>query len=658
MKQRRKAARKPIKTAYKLASVRSTNRPNRSAFLLILVLVVIAMASFAALSFAKSMMLAHSSSRFSNARLQARMAAESGLQSVRLFLAAPRMQREEMGGTWDNAAMFQALNVIPDNDPSRRGNFTVISPSLDTFGSYSGIRFAPQNESAKLNLNTLVQLDALAASGDLGSAAVGGGDEASTDPTSALMSGLASEMTSDVASTMAVDILMALPGMTEEIAEAILDFIDEDEEARLNGAEFEDYYVDLPAPYKPPNKSLNSIEQLLLVRGITPQLLFGYDENRNGLLDQGEMNKMNMGVQPGAIPGSLSTAVSSDPNVEPPPPLGWAAYLTLHSEEKNVASDGYERININSDDLETLYADLSDVLGNDAWASFIIAFRMAGQAGGNGSSPLVTLAQMAAEDSEQTDGALGAQLDTLSSATSNGGPDTSNAEPWTADLLSSFDLSQGGSVQFNQVLDLFDAVVTVPGEGGGNGQTYLSPLTSDPLIIANATPLLMNYLTTVDGEAIPGRINIMRCPAEILRGIPGLDDETVDDILEAREDGSDSESRQYETWLAAEGYVTMDEMRALLPLITCGGDVFKCQVIGYMEGEAAFSRVEAIISAAGDVPEIKFFRRLDHLGRGFDTVTLGQRFDAGANGITQSRQPGMAPTTGGFPGAAGTGGFQ
>ena len=123
----------------------------------------------------------------------------------------------------------------------------------------------------------------------------------------------------------------------------------------------------------------------------------------------------------------------------------------------------------------------------------------------------------------------------------------------------------------------------------------------------------------------------MECPREILVGLPGMTAEIAEQIIQARVDGSESETRNFETWLAAEGYVTMDQLRTLMPLITCGGDVYKAQVIGYLEGSAAASRVEAIISGAGQVPEVLFFRRLDHLGRAFDVATLGQRFDAGLN---------------------------
>lgn len=605
---------------------KSAGRP-RSAFLLILVVVVIAMASLAALNFSQSMLISHETARLSGGRLQARMCAESGAQAVRLFLAYPRLVRLDKGGTWQNPQLCQALNVLPDIDPARRGNVTIISPSLDEFGNYTGIRYGLQNESAKLNLNTLLQLDALASSGDLTGGAAAGGAGGGDPASAALSSALASEATASATMNLASEILLALPGMTEEVADAILDWLDEDDEPRPYGAEFTDYYSQLQPAYKPANGPINSIEQLLLVRGVTPELLFGYDENRNGVLDQNEQSKLNLGIPAGLPPGALPNT-ASDPEAEPPPPLGLAPYLTLHSQEKNVASDGTPRVNVNADDLQTLYDDLSTVLENDAWASFIVAYRFAGNPGGNGSSPMVTLASMAAAEGDVDGGMLDMQLSALAGGgpqPAGGGPE--QVEPWSADVLSAFDLTQEGSVKLNQVLDLIDATVTV--QQGDQSVTYSSPLTSLPLDLATSTPILMDYLTTVDAAAVPGRINIMECPREILSGIPGLSEEVVEDILEARSDGSESETRNFETWLVIEGYVTMDEMRALLPLVTCNGDVFKAQIIGYLEGNAAFSRVEAVISGAGDLPEILFYRRMDHLGRGFDIATLGQRFDAG-----------------------------
>ncbi len=154
---------------------RSRKAAKKSAFLLVLVLIVIAMAGLAALNFSNTMLTSHEVSSFTGSQLQARMCAESGLQSVRLYLANDRLTRSSMGGQWDNAALFQAMNVMPDQDPKRRGNFTVISTSLDQDGYFNGLRYGLQDESAKINLNTLSQLDQLASAGALASAAMGEG---------------------------------------------------------------------------------------------------------------------------------------------------------------------------------------------------------------------------------------------------------------------------------------------------------------------------------------------------------------------------------------------------------------------------------------------------------------------------------------------------
>ncbi len=178
--------------------------------------------------------------------------------------------------------------------------------------------------------------------------------------------------------------------MTEDVADSILDWLDADEDARPLGAEFADYYSQLQPPYKPANGQLQSVEQLLLVRGVTAVMLFGYDENRNGVLDSDEQSKMNMGLQPGMPPGSV---IAVDPNVAPPPPLGWAAYFTLHSQEKNVANDGTQRINVNGSDLQTLYNDMIAAGISDLHASFIVAYRLSGQPSPTASNPMLLLMQ-------------------------------------------------------------------------------------------------------------------------------------------------------------------------------------------------------------------------------------------------------------------------
>jgi hypothetical protein len=596
--------------------VRANEPRGRRAFLLVLVMLVIALASLATLSFSRSMLISNESSQISSHQLQARMCAESGVQSARLLLSYTPDQRLANGGTWMNP-QFQARNVVSSPFTERRGNFSVIAPSFDQSGSYNDIRYGLQNESAKLNLNMLVELDGVLQSPGTSTGPSTSGDAGGLDSL-----GLGSESALPI-TPVAVQMLMALPGMTQDVAESILDWIDSDDTARTYGAESAYYATQQPA-YKPANKPIESIEQLLLVRGVTPQLLYGYDENRNGVLDPGEANKMSLGLSPGGQPGQIN-AQSMDPNYVPPPPLGLAAYLTLHSQERNMARDGSPRININSDNLQQLYTDLSEALGDESWAGFIVAYRMGGRSSNPNGNPLASLTALTYPQGE-TDGQLDSQQEAAAQTAEAAGQLTSSV-PWTPDALSGFDLSTTPKVRFMQVLDLYDAVVT-----SGDGQQakiYASPFSSLPEDLSGTASILLDRLTTVDAATIGGRINLLEAPREVLLAIPGLTVDIVDQIVATRNYGVFDDARSVETWLVSEGYLTLDQLRGIQPMITCGGDVFKAQIIGYMEGRAAFSRIETIIDAAATPPGIRFYRRLDHLGRGFSIPVLGQRPDAG-----------------------------
>ena len=152
-------------------------------------------------------------------------------------------------------------------------------------------------------------------------------------------------------------------------------------------------------------------------------------------------------------------------------------------------------------------------------------------------------------------------------------------------MLGQFDLSQQGSVKFTQVLDLLDATVSIQ---AGNSQhdifvtTDLAAAGYGQLDTRAHGLYLPRWMVKpfLDGS-ISWNVRVKFCLV-----YPGLTDEIAEEIIAARNDGSDSETRKFETWLAIEGYLTIEEMRALLPLVTCGGDVFKAQIIGYLEGEA------------------------------------------------------------------------
>ncbi len=66
----------------------------------------------------------------------------------------------------------------------------------------------------------------------------------------------------------------------DELTDAILDWRDADSMKRLHGAEAE-FYEHLPAPYRPKNGPFDSVDELLLVRGVTRELFYGLGERES-----------------------------------------------------------------------------------------------------------------------------------------------------------------------------------------------------------------------------------------------------------------------------------------------------------------------------------------------------------------------------------------
>jgi uncharacterized membrane protein YgcG len=577
----------------------------RRGFVLLIVLVVIMILALAAYTFTDLMVTHYEAVEHNGREIQSRMLVDSGVEAIRMFLLQDKVTREESGGIYDNPNYFRGLPVLLDENPDHCGNVTILAPALDEYGSLAGLRFGLEDESARINLNALVSLFDNPASSALlqimsageqggnesgengsgdgssssnsngGSSNGGGGNSTGTGTGSSsgtidlIMSaaeGVADAEAEEGEATpsAARDLLLTVPGMDEYLADAILDWIDEDDEPREFGCEIE-YYSSLPAPYAPRNGPLITVEELLLVRGITPELLFGLDQNRNGTIDAHEMQAASGGaaVELEGDDGSLDRGLS--------------AYFTLHGMEKNVNSYGEPRVDLNGQDLQVLHDQLSLVLTPEQ-TTFIVAYRMNGAFEGED------------EAGESVSGEL--------------------------------NLTARGRTRISSVFDLIDKRVSVQFEGDEEA-TILAP--AFPLELAGVyLPLLMDSVTVNPAATIPGRININEAPGSILIGIPGMTEEIVDAILSARLDVDPADPNwEHESWPLVQGIVSLEEMRMLAPFLCAGGDVYRAQVVGYYQDGEASARAEVIVDATADVPRVVFWRDLSHLGRGYTIETLG-----------------------------------
>ena len=502
---------------------------NRRGLVLILVLIVIAMLSLGAYSFTDLMLAQHEAQMLTGRQMQTRVLVDSGVEAVRMFLAQPEAQRTENGGIYENDERFRGVTIIADEDPNNRGCFCVITTAIDSSGNQAGTRHGLEDESTRLNLNTLTTLDkALAGTGR--------------------------------------QLLMALPDMTEDVADAILDWLDEDDEPREFGSEIE-HYSGLQPPYGTKNGPLDTVEELLLVNGVTPELLFGADSNRNGTLDSHE---------------TLDT--TSTASTDPAAFRGWSSYLTLYSLEWNVSPDRLPRTFLNGNDLNAVREGLEAVFPAE-WVSFIIAYR---------------------------------QMGPFSSGVAGGTGQSSASGELNMDLQPQYPI--------NQVLDLIDAQVQYTFQGATAPVVLASPFTSAGMGLY--LPQLQDYVTVNSAATIPGRINVNQASSTILMGIPGMTQEIVDKIISQRSPDVSGEgsAHRYETWLLSENLVTLAEMRQILPFVTGGGNVYRAQVVGYFQGGQASSRAEVVFDATTPLPRLLLWRDISHLGRGYALETLGVDF--------------------------------
>ncbi|MGE3315557.1 MAG: hypothetical protein AB7O26_10615 [Planctomycetaceae bacterium] len=584
----------------------------RKGSVLLTVLVIIGLLTFAIYTFAElSVSEVEATSMYARST-QTRALADSGLELASALLADPLERASE--NYYHRPELFAGILMQDAQGARGRGRYSVIAPNESDITS-TAVRYGFSDESGKLNLNEAVKWD------------IGAADKRK--------------------------LLMFLPLMTEECADAILDWVDNDALAREFGAEA-DFYEGLAEPYAPTNGPLSSLDELLLVRGVSRELLFGEDANRNGLLDLGE-----------------------DLNGDGILDRGWAAYLTVYSKEANVRADGSPRIKLNQDDLAALFDELAAEF-DDETATFVVAYRMNGvstensnpQQGGssggnsgggrrgrrgggggqssgnnsNGNSPSNPSGSSSDESAagSQGQGDQGQQSNPGSGTpqssgsrsgggSSRGGSGQSGSSGGGNNTIKKGGLeiprSGGGGNTINSIYDLVD--VKVKAKVNGTDQTLESPWKTQGRDLGQALPLLVDALTTIEESTIKGRVNINQASREVLLGLPGMTEQLATSIAMQKSVGPNGEpvtdfmdSHGTSGWLLVEGLADVATMKQIDKYITARGDVYRVQSVGYFDAGGPATRLEAVFDATALPPKVLFFRDLTELGAGYSRTQL------------------------------------
>ena len=215
------------------------SKPADRGTLLPMILVVIVMLTLGGYAYTEQMLTEMESTVMYARDVQARAMADSGVELTLEMLAQRAMIGEE--NLYHAPAVFQQV-LLPSDIPRGNARFSVVAP-IESDPNATRPRLGLMNESGKINLNALINLDL---------------DE--------------EEMR---------NILMGGPEeliMTIDLADLILDYLDPDMESRQFGGET-DFNKNAP---------LETLDELLTIDLITREMLYGEDANQNGMLDPGE----------------------------------------------------------------------------------------------------------------------------------------------------------------------------------------------------------------------------------------------------------------------------------------------------------------------------------------------------------------------------------
>lgn len=573
-------------------------------------------------------------------RIQTRLAAEAGVDYVKLMMRGARF---EMNRWYNNPDELHRIVFWADGTDSTVWGtkkelgprdivyrFSIVGDDPEDDKKY--IRYGITDESSKLNLNL-----------------------ATTEQLLTLVTEVAADQKEFI---------------PERIVDAIIDWRDADNKPSGDAGDTEgEYYRNLDRPYRVKNGPFDTVEELLLVKGVTAKLLFGEDFDRNGLITPNE-DDGDFSFPPDNQDGVLNR--------------GLFPYLTVVSHETNVSNDNQDRIYL-MEDQATVSAKLAEVFPDEpSIVEFIVAATHAPPAGGPGTgggggaggrgpggqqsgTGSGQDAQGGAQDprsgpgippfrGRRGTGSRGNRNPSPSPAPGSGSPqdvkpgeksaprerprDSTPPPPKPADEREGevpknpsegHDGEQAGEpadTEKEGAVTHGDAGAKPGGPGGaasGTGspgsiqtpaalmrdQTIAGTLRQSPLTAAHL-PVLMDRTTVRKEREIPGLINVNTAPPQVL-ALLNLTDEQIRMIVEVRAGLNDVE-KMTTAWLITQEVLDPATYEAIAPRLTARGQQFTIEALGYADHIGMVSRLQVIVDMVGPIAQTIYYRDLTQLG--------------------------------------------
>jgi len=340
-------------------------------------------------------------------------------------------------------------------------------------------------------------------------------------------------------------------GVSDEAAKINLNTADEQMLASLPGID-PDLAADIVA-LRREKKKIYDLGDLLLIERFDPLVLYGEDQNQNGIVDPNE-DDGDESWPPDNQDGLLER--------------GLAAYLTCYSAARNVTIEGKKRVDINKASAQDIMNGVPGI--NQQQAESIVEHRKNRQF----SSIADLLDVMLVE--KQPDGGDGEKDDSEGGVGGKGRSRSSGSEAKT------------------------------------NGARTQTRTTQKKAFNLEQFKAIADLVTTTDKETLEGVININTAPAEVLACLPGVDEALAQQICARRGEAS---FKSIAELLDVQGMTTA-RFKQICSNVSARSDVFSVRSFGVVgwpggsSGTIVYCCVAAVIDRTGDEVKLKSWREL------------------------------------------------
>lgn len=493
-----------------------------SGLVMVAVLVILALTAMVAAGLLFRMTAEVSASAAQSGGERAEAAAMSGLQRAMAIL---RDYGSDPTVWTDNPELFQ--NQLVCDDGSTKWYFSIYAPKE---GDVADIRYGLEEDSGKINVNLAPP-----------------------------------------------QLLLALPGMTPELVDCLIDYRDEDSKTSPSGAE-QDYYDQLSQPYVIANGPLQSLEELLMVKDFTAQIVYGEDANLSGVLDANE-NDGDKSFPPDDSDGQLDMGLRGVLTVYGGvPPRQESRSQVDMNDPKAIA--GLELPEQTIKFMQTYLAD-----GNKfAHPSQLLEMQYTPKKKDQGS-------QKAGKQRKGRRGQRGNQTD---------GPPTADTQPTDeqeqAEAEPAEDQGQADQMDTPDQTDEQDAEGGEPIESGVGAEQL-------PYVIEHLRGPLRPAMT----------INVNAAPQAVLSVLPGMTGDAARSVVQTRAT-LDAETLGNYAWLYTQGAVDAETFKKIAPALTTRSYQFHVRCIGFGSPGGSYRVLEAVIDVSRATPRIVYLRDLTRLG--------------------------------------------